>query len=159
MPSGSNSAILTGYPSTSQQNQRPTFNLHIENTQTSNSISGNGAMAKKFSMHLDDDAELRIEQLQRRTKSSGTADVIRLALLVLDEQINWLRAGGSMFVQASPGAPLRPYHPLLNSDDVLVPEAPASIAVMPSVYGNPTPKKNATDDGDRPAARKFAAGV
>jgi hypothetical protein len=77
---------------------------------------------KKFSMHLDDQAEARVNALQKRTRSQGTADVIRLALVVLEEQVNLLRSGGAMFVQR-PGGQLRPYNPLLESDPDL--EAPA----------------------------------
>ena len=86
-------------------------------------------MPRKFSMHLDDEAVLRIEQLQRRTKSANIADLFRLSLLVLDEQVTWLRAGGGMFVQASPGAPLRPYHPLVSGDDLVMPPAPTAAPV------------------------------
>lgn len=116
-------------------------------------------MSRKFSMHLDDAAVVRIEQLQRRTKSASVSDVIRLGLLVLDEQVNWLRAGGSMFVQSAPGAPLRPYNPILSGDEITVPPGPVASPVafgsthqQPPLGGNP-------DSGGAATPRKKVAAV
>ncbi|MEO1610360.1 MAG: hypothetical protein AAFR90_13715 [Pseudomonadota bacterium] len=69
--------------------------------------------AKKLSVYFPEDAVRRMRRLKHAVRASNDADIIRLALTVLDEQVDIFRNGGQLFKHDGDGN-LLPYNPFIE---------------------------------------------